>query len=265
MKTNLSKILIAAGVASALTVPLAAHADISLYSEPGFRGEVFATPRAVNNLNRVRFNDAASSVVIDRGRWEVCDDAGFAGRCVVLRDGSYADLSRFGLSNNISSVRPVGYNRDVMEPDAAPYQYRRRAGERLFDAPVTSVRAVYARSDRRCWIEREPTVSSNDSNVGGALLGAIVGGVLGHQVGGGRGRDIATAGGAVAGAAIGSRAGGGSSYGTRDVERCSEASANNAPEYYDVTYEFRGRSYNMQSRFNPGPTVVVNRDGVPRG
>ncbi len=46
------------------------------------------------------------------------------------------------------------------------------------------------------------------TNVGAAAVGAVVGGVLGNQVGGGRGRTLATvagvAGGAVAGNAIGS-------------------------------------------------------------
>ena len=35
------------------------------------------------------------------------------------------------------------------------------------------------------------------------ILGAIIGGVLGHQIGGGHGRDLATVAGAVAGGAIG--------------------------------------------------------------
>ena len=37
------------------------------------------------------------------------------------------------------------------------------------------------------------------ANVGGAVVGALLGGVLGHQVGGGRGKDVVTAGGAIAG------------------------------------------------------------------
>ena len=38
---------------------------------------------------------------------------------------------------------------------------------------------------------------------GGAVAGAIVGGVLGHQVGSGRGNDVATAAGAIGGAVAG--------------------------------------------------------------
>ena len=46
--------------------------------------------------------------------------------------------------------------------------------------------------------------ASNDRHhVGGTLVGAVVGGVIGHQFGGGNGKTLATAGGAVAGGAIG--------------------------------------------------------------
>ena len=41
------------------------------------------------------------------------------------------------------------------------------------------------------------------STGGGAVLGAIIGGIAGHQVGGGTGQDIATAAGAVGGAIAG--------------------------------------------------------------
>lgn len=37
----------------------------------------------------------------------------------------------------------------------------------------------------------------------GTAIGAVAGGLLGHQIGGGKGRDLATVGGAVAGGVIG--------------------------------------------------------------
>ena len=93
-------------------------------------------------------------------------------------------------------LRPVSYTHlDV---------YKRQGNERLYEATVTSVRAVMGASEQRCWIEREQV--GQDRNLPGAIIGGILGGVLGHQVGGGRGQDIATVGGAVAGAAIGSNA-----------------------------------------------------------
>jgi uncharacterized protein YcfJ len=88
--------------------------------------------------------------------------------------------------------------------------------------------------------------------------------VLGHQIGGGRGRDVATAGGAVAGALVGSNAGrnDGNSY-DRDVQRCTNAT-NTTPAYWDVTYNYRGVEHRMQMSSPPGNTVAVNRNGEPR-
>ncbi|OFE12572.1 hypothetical protein PHACT_05000 [Pseudohongiella acticola] len=48
-----------------------------------------------------------------------------------------------------------------------------------------------------------PVTQQGDSSGAGAVIGAIVGGVAGNQVGGGSGRDIATAAGAVGGAFVG--------------------------------------------------------------
>lgn len=84
-------------------------------------------------------------------------------------------------------------------PPVAGYAYRQRPNERVFQAEVTSVRAVMERSEQRSWLERQQVNESGTGgrNVGGAIAGAILGGVLGHQIGGGRAQDIATAGGAV--------------------------------------------------------------------
>ena len=94
---------------------------------------------------------------------------------------------------------------------------------------------------------------------------ALIGGVLGHQVGGGSGKDIATVGGAVAGGVIGSNVGRDNTaqYGSRDVRRC-ENTTNATPAYWDVTYNFRGQDHQIQMTAPPGTTIAVNRDGVPR-
>ena len=70
-----------------------------------------------------------------------------AGRCVVLRRGSYDSLSALGLDNNISSVRPpttagATTTRSLRPMEPPDYAWRRRANERVFEAPVTSVHAV---------------------------------------------------------------------------------------------------------------------------
>ena len=244
-------------------------ANITFYEHDGFRGRAFTTDRQVNNFGNQGFNNRASSVVVDRGSWEVCTDARFEGRCVVLRRGSYESLSALGMNDQISSVRPVSgrsnYQNEAPAPLPAPtYEYRQRANERVYEAPVTSVRAVMGPPEQRCWVEREQVVERGDQNVGGAVLGAIIGGVLGHQVGGGRGKDVATAGGAVAGALIGGNSGSGDNVAyDRNVQRCRNVSSGR-PAYWDVTYNYRGEEHRVQMSAPPGNTIFVNRDGLPR-
>lgn len=244
-----------------LVVATQAAAQVTFYTREDFRGQSFTTDRNIGNMERQGFNDRASSAIVRGGNWQVCEDARFEGRCAVLRPGEYPTLSDMGLGNEISSVRAVegryGYNDDGRYVAS---DYRRRGDERLFEAQVTSVRAVVGPPEQRCWIERREFTSN--PNVPGAIAGAVIGGILGHQIGGGRGQDIATAGGAVAGAAVGSTIGGGT-YG-QDVQRCTEVTNYDRPDYWDVTYAFRGQEHRVQMTAPPGPTITVNRDGEPR-
>jgi uncharacterized protein YcfJ len=190
---------------------------------------------------------------------------------VVLRRGSYESLSGLGMNDQISSVRPVNeqarYENEAPAPLPTPtYEYRRRADERVFEAPVTSVRAMMGPPEQRCWVERQQVVESGggEPNVGGAVVAAIIGGVLGHQVGGGRGKDAATAGGAVAGALIGGNSGGGGAVTyDKDVQRCRTV-ASGRPAYWDVTYNYRGVVHRIQMSAPPGRTIAVNGRGEPR-
>ena len=259
------KLKTALGV-SALLVSAHAVAQITFYEGEGFRGRSFTTDQRIWNMDRSGFNDRASSVVVDRGRWEVCEDARFEGRCVILRRGSYDSLRGMGLDNRISSVRRVERSSQATyepEPMAAPtYEYRRRPQERVYEAPITSVRAVMGPPEQRCWVERQQVVEHR-VDPGGAIAGAVIGGIIGHQIGG-HNRDAATAAGAIGGAAIGSQAGGGTVVRDRDVQRCTQ-SVSGSPQYYDVTYNFRGAEHRAQMTTPPGRTITVNQDGVPRG
>lgn len=257
-----------------LAVAGTAAAQISFYESESFRGRVFSTKAAVADFSRTGFNDRASSVVVEKGRWEVCEDHRFQGRCVVLRRGSYRSLADLGLENRISSVRPAAPGRSEraqMAPEPAmpePYRWRRRDREALFVAPVTSVRAVVGQPTERCWVERQQVAqpASASPNVGGALIGGLLGGILGHQVGGGSGKNIATVGGAIAGAAIGSQVGtaNGAAPQVQDVRRCT-AVPNATPAYWDVSYQFRGVDHRVQmANPPPGNTVTVNAQGEPR-
>jgi len=268
MNTRLKITLAAALVAIAAQ----ASAQVTFYENDNFQGRSFTTSKQINDLSRYGFNDRASSVMVTRDRWEVCEDARFSGRCVVLRPGSYPSLGAMGLNDRVSSVRIMNRNARISEdryapaPVAAP-DYRRRNNERLYEVHVDSVRAVVGPPEQRCWVDRQQvTQERGAANVPGAIAGALIGGILGHQVGGGVGKDVATAGGAVAGAAIGSnvnRDAGGQAT-TRDVRRCENVPSQARPEYWDVSYNFRGQEHRIQMTTPPGNTVTVNEQGEPR-
>lgn len=258
--------------AVAAVVSMQSAAEIMLFSQEGFGGRNVSAFKPTNDLGRVGFNDRASSAMVKDERWEVCEHANFRGHCVILRPGRYPNLGAMGMNNSISSARPLVRSARVEEHRYAPapmypvYDARPRRDERLFQADVVSVRAVYGRPEQRCWVEKERVVDRSNE-VGGAIVGGLIGGILGHQVGSGRGNDLATGVGAIAGAAIGSSVardqGGGGVY-TQDVRKCATVPGSGRPEYYDVVYRFNGQEHRMQSQTPPGPTVTVNSRGEPR-
>ena len=149
----------------------------------------------------------------------------------------------------------------------AAYDYRRRENEPLYEAPVTSVRAVVGPPQLRCWVERQVVdARSPGINVPGAVVGGVVGGILGHQIGSGRGQDLATGIGAAGGAVVGANVGrdaAGTVY-TQDVQRCANVSTAAPVDYWDVTYNFRGYEHHVQTTSPPGRTILVNGQGEPR-
>lgn len=240
------------------------RAQVTFYEHPNFTGNAVTLDDDAPNFRSIGFNDRASSVVVQGQPWEACEDNNFGGRCVMLRPGRYPDLAATGLQDRLSSARRVAY-----QPSPQPVRdWRRRPQERVYEVPVTAVRAVYAAPQQHCWIERERVVAPQESrpNVGGAVLGGIIGGILGHQVGGGTGRDVATGVGVVAGAAIGANAGRDRGDGTsvQDVRRCSAAPTQGQPDYWDVSYSFRGVEHHVQATTPPGATITVSETGEPR-
>lgn len=252
--------------AAAVLLATQAMAQITFYEREGFRGRAVTSDRPVRNLDRLGIDDV-DSVIVERGRWEVCEYPRFEGRCALLRRGHYDSL-RLGF--DIASARPADSRRRFeveAEVSQAPlYEYRRRPNERMYEVPVAWSRAVVGPPNQRCWVERQsvPMGASAGANVGGAIAGAVIGGILGHQVGGGSGRDAATAAGVVAGAAIGANTGRSSgNFAVQDVQRCEQA-ASGPPAYWEVAYNFRGVEHRMQTSSPPGATVLVNERGEPR-
>jgi len=264
MKKMMTSVFVAAGLA----ISAHAGAEVVFYEHDNYGGRSFTTGQRVNNLQRFGFNDRASSAVVVGERWEACQDANFKGNCVILRPGRYPSLSAMGLNDRVSSLRIAprnARNARLAPPPQPVYDNRRRRDERVYEVEVTSVRAVVGAPEQRCWMEREQVQASGGANIPGAVMGAIIGGVLGHQVGGGRGQDLATVGGAVAGGYVGSNVGrSGSAPQTREVQRCANTQTQRKPEFWDVTYNFRGTEHRVQMTTPPGRTLNVNSKGEPR-
>jgi uncharacterized protein YcfJ len=258
-------------IAMGFAVLMLAHpaaAQLTLYEAEGLRGQVFTADRPISNLERYGFNDRASSAVVQRGDWEVCEHENWQGNCMILRPGQYPSLAAMGMNNRISSFRRVQgaprYAYAPPPPMPAPYPYYLQHGETLFTADVVAVRAVLGAPQQRCWVEQRQVVTDNSPNVPGAIIGGVLGGVLGHQIGNGRGNDVATAVGAVGGAAIGANVNRGAYASTQNVQRCEAVPGSAQPQYWDVTYVFRGVQHRAQLSFAPGATITVNARGEPR-
>lgn len=140
------------------------------------------------------------------------------------------------------------------------------------DARVIETRPLYAAGQGReeCWNERaghyeQVRDNNGETRVGkGAVIGAIAGGVLGHQLGSGRGNTAATAGGAVLGGLLGHNV---EKRNDRDDQpdldrtRCRVIADNGArPLGYDVRYEYDGREYVTRMDHEPGRTLRIGRD-----
>lgn len=137
-------------------------------------------------------------------------------------------------------------------------------------ADVLRVDPIYdvarAAAPRQECYDQQVTRADN-SHTGGTVLGAIVGGALGNQVGNGDGRKAATIAGVVAGGAIGnqvSRAHDRSYTGTET--RCrmvSDYPPQRRIAAYDVEYRYRGEVYVSRLGYDPGERLRVRVNVTP--
>ena len=148
---------------------------------------------------------------------------------------------------------------------------------------------------QECWNEAAPSYASQRSGYpnayrdpygprgqttgGGALIGAIAGGVLGNSVGDGDGRQAATVIGAVLGGAIGNNIERNGTYRNdpyrnqrvgyaQEVQRCRVVTSQDRDERvvgYRVGYEYAGRRYETVTDYHPGSEIRVRVDVSPAG
>lgn len=140
-------------------------------------------------------------------------------------------------------------------------------------ADVLRVDPVYdyvrtSRPERECYDERVTRrEDTRGNNTGATVLGAIIGGALGNQVGKGDGRKAATIAGAVVGGSIGHNAARGDDRTYSDTERrCRDVDSGVEERRivgYDVEYRYRGETYLARLSYDPGERIRVRVTVAP--
>ncbi len=98
-------------------------------------------------------------------------------------------------------------------------------------------------------------VAAATTSGAGALMGAIAGGAIGQQMGGGSGQALATLVGVVGGAMLGDRI---EAPVASNTLHCSvQHTLQNRIVGYQVVYTFAGKQYQTQLPYDPGPTLAL--------
>ncbi len=82
----------------------AASGRLILYDGDSLSGRSIAITENTVDLTHTGFNDQAVSVLVEKGRWELCTDPYFRGQCLVLNPGQYRRLDP-SFYRAISSIR----------------------------------------------------------------------------------------------------------------------------------------------------------------
>lgn len=135
---------------------------------------------------------------------------------------------------------------------------------RVIDVDPIVRRVAYSQPQQDCWYEERevyPRRGLDQDTTTPTIVGAIIGGVVGHQFGSGHARNVGTVAGVVLGASVGHdvavRSGGSE---VRSVQRCG---VRDYPQYeeridgYRVTYLHCGRRYTTVMPYDPGERVRV--------
>jgi uncharacterized protein YcfJ len=193
-----------------------------------------------------------------------------------MRKAALAVASLFAVAAPLSQA---AYDKYGNWYDPAPREYRSVDYDKYNDtARVIDSTPVYEAASGReeCWNPsarrfEERRSGSSDNNLKGAAIGAIAGGVLGHQFGDSSGgRDRATGAGALIGGLLGyqidkSRDDDNPNR-DLDLSRCRVvASGPKTLKGYDVRYRYNGEEYVARMDRNPGRRVVIGQDVQPNG
>jgi len=105
----------------------------------------------------------------------------------------------------------------------------------------------------------------DENRIAGSVLGAVAGGVIGHQFGGGRGKDVATVVGALGGGYAGNQVQGAmqnnDTYTTTE-QRCKTVYDKSEKTLgYDVTYKIGDQQGKIRMDKQPGSQIPLDSNG----
>jgi len=105
----------------------------------------------------------------------------------------------------------------------------------------------------------------DENRIAGSVLGAVAGGVIGHQFGGGRGRDVATVVGALGGGYAGNQIQGSMQNNdttTSTQQRCKTVYDKSQKTLgYDVTYKIGDQQGKIRMDHDPGTQIPLDKSG----
>ena len=172
------------------------------------------------------------------------------------------------LALTATSANAGGYAYKDRRSSPAVYDYARVLSAEPIIRYVTVTTPV-----KECWEDTEYyRVNDRPRGIAGrTLLGAIMGGVIGHQFGGGRGNDIATVAGTIIGASVAKdaairRAGYSTREYSRPVTRCKTSYQSHEEERIDgyrVIYSYHGQKYATNTPEDPGKRLRIRVDVRP--
>jgi uncharacterized protein YcfJ len=163
----------------------------------------------------------------------------------------------------------VSYRGDGSAAPGAPAAAPEPAGPKYGRVvSVDPVRQAASSPQRECHDEvvtRHVPVR-DEHQIAGTAIGAVAGGLLGNQIGGGKGRTLATVAGAVGGGYAGheiQERRQETNTTTSTVRKCSTVagSAGDKIVAYDVRYEYNGVTRSVRMDHDPGDRVEV-QEGV---
>jgi uncharacterized protein YcfJ len=159
------------------------------------------------------------------------------------------------------------------------HKQKRRGHEPRHDlyeyATVLEARPLYrevkvSKPVRECWDEPVYQTRREHKSAGGMLAGGLIGGIIGHQIGKGRGNKVATVVGTLIGAQVGHQAVNGDARAQHTVsgyeEHCKtdhRVSYEEVLDGYDVSYEYRGRQYQLVMPYDPGRHIKMRIEFAP--